>query len=234
MPTDVEKIEAHAGHLLDAFIALKQRYAMLEPMLYDEVVVNARGTGSKYRGFATLRYSLFLSCVQDIAKLTLDKSEKAPSIYRLMNSLERDELKATLRERYSNWKAPFIDEETDPEVLEALRAFELGEVLNRGMQFDSLYAEAKECWASLSDDRVMVQFKAVRDTVSAHLEIRYVADKYVPGDISSLGVKWSDVSHSIDAMQRLVALLGQIIRNAGFAWDSLNEQLTKASKSFWT
>lgn len=35
MPTQIQKIEAHASHLLDAFITLRERYALLDPMLFD-------------------------------------------------------------------------------------------------------------------------------------------------------------------------------------------------------
>ena len=34
-------------------------------------------------------------------------------------------------------------------------------------------------------------------------------------------------------MQELVEALGMLIRNAGFAWDMLDEQLNNASKEFW-
>lgn len=38
---------------------------------------------------------------------------------------------------------------------------------------------------------------------------------------------------AIETMQSLVEDLGLVIRNAGFAWDMLDEKLDKASKAFW-
>jgi len=34
-------------------------------------------------------------------------------------------------------------------------------------------------------------------------------------------------------MQRLVELLGVLIRNAGFVWQMLDDQLDAASKNYW-
>ena len=79
MPTQIERLEAHAAHLLDAFIQLRERYALLEPMLFGETVSKG-GSGKQGRGFSILKHSLFLSCSQDIAKLTLDDDNRTPSL----------------------------------------------------------------------------------------------------------------------------------------------------------
>jgi len=34
-------------------------------------------------------------------------------------------------------------------------------------------------------------------------------------------------------MQRLVELIGFIVRNASFAWEMLDRQLTEAARGFW-
>jgi len=79
----------------------------------------------------------------------------------------------------------------------------------------------------------MKGFLTIRDKISAHTEVRYVADKYQFVDIASLGIKWGDMRADIETMQRLVELVGLLIRNAGFAWDMLDEQLETASAAFW-
>ena len=73
-------------------------------------------------------------------------------------------------------------------------------------------------WSSVSTSKAMEGFATVRDKVSAHTEIRCVADKYQLVDIGALGIKWGDLLLTIDAMQQMVELVGLIIRNAGFAW----------------
>jgi hypothetical protein len=35
-------------------------------------------------------------------------------------------------------------------------------------------------------------------------------------------------------MQRLVELIGFIVRNASFAWDMLDRQLREAARGFWS
>lgn len=233
MPTQTEKLEAHASHLLDAFIELRQRYAMLDPMLFDKSVVASNGAGKKARGFSILKHSLFLSCAQDIAKLTLDDDLRTPSLNNHIKALTDDTLRQALRERFAVWKIPSADEETDPEIIEALHRIELREEAQRRVQFDELYCEATALWASLSTSEIIKSFKTIRDKVSAHTEVRLIADKYQFIDIGTLGIKWGDIKSTIDQMQRLVEIIGVLIRNAGFAWDALDAQLTRASKGFW-
>ena len=86
MPPQAEKLKAHASHLLDAFIRLRERYSLLDPMLCDPDVPKLRGSSASARGFLTLRHSLFLTCAQDIAKLTLDSDKRTPCIKGLMAS----------------------------------------------------------------------------------------------------------------------------------------------------
>lgn len=233
MPTQTEKLEAHASHLLDAFIQLRQRYAILDPMLFDKAVVETQGSGRKAQGFSVLKHSLFLSCAQDIAKLTLDDDTRTPSLSNSIRALTDEAFRSTLRERFAIWKIPLAEDERDPEILEALRRMELREEAQRRTQFDELYCEATILWASLSTSPTIKSFKTIRDRVSAHTEVRLVADKYQFVDIGTLGIKWGDIKATIEQMQRLVEIIGLLIRNAGFAWDSLDDQLKRASEGFW-
>jgi hypothetical protein len=233
MPSKIEKLEAHASHLLDAFIGLREKYAMLDPMLFDPDTNKNRGSGEQARGFQILRNSLFLSCAQDIAKLTLDADKRTPSIRNLLCALDEAALVSELEDRYAIWVIPSVDEETDPVIATALKRIEERERAERREQFREHLAELRELWAKISTAPAMMGFLSVRDKVSAHTEVRFVADKYQLIDIGTLGIKWRDLRLSIESMQRLVELIGLIVRNAGFAWDSLDHQLSIASKSFW-
>lgn len=233
MPSQVEKLEAHASHLLDAFIGLREKYALLEPMLFDPDTVAARGSRHQARGFQILKNTLFLSCVQDIAKLSLDGDKRTPSIRNLVAGLDDDQIRQELEDRYAIWVVPSAEQEEDPDIVAALKRMEERERLERREQFREHYAELQDGWKSLSESPSMEAFLTVRDKVSAHTEVRFVADKYQLVDIGKLGIKWGDVRRNMETMQRLVELLGPIVRNAGFAWDSLDAQLSKASTGFW-
>lgn len=233
MPSQIEKLEGFAGRLLDAFIGLREKYAMLDPMLFDPDTNMNRGSGEQARGFQILRNSLFLSCALDIAKLTLDADKRTPSIRNLVDALDDVELMAELEDRYAIWVIPSVESETDPEIAAALKRMEERERLERREQFRAHLVELRDLWVKLSTSHAMAGFLTVRDKVSAHTEVRFVADKYQFVDIGTLGIKWRDLRASIESMQRLVELIGLIVRNAGFAWDLLGHQLSKASKSFW-
>ena len=233
MPSQLEKLQAHASHLLDAFLALRERYAILDPMLFHEQVPKARGSGKQYRGFMILRHSLFLSCVQDIAKLSLDDDKRTPSIRNLVVALDDPSLVGALREQFAMWHSPLIEEESDPEIVEALKRMDLREETERRAQFDEILSVTRTKWNELSVCALMTTFLTIRDKITAHTEVQFVADKYQFVDIGALGAKWSDVRKAIDLMQTLVEKLGLLIRNAGFAWEMLDEQLSEASHAFW-
>lgn len=190
------------------------------------------GPASKPRGFLTLRNSLFLSCAQDIAKLAVDSDERTPSIKNLVANIQRDQMNVTLQRRFSEWVVP-SGEEKDPEIVEALKRMELCEWEQRCKQFEELVAKAAADWQTLQSDPALDGFQKIRDKVSAHTEIKCVADKYQFVDIGALGIKWPDMKRLIDDMQSLVEVLGLVIRNAGFSWDMLDSQLARASESFW-
>lgn len=206
---------------------------MLEPLLFDKAVSDKWGAGHAARGFNVLRHSLFIACAQDIAKISHDSDERTPCISRIVEWLKPEEVIAELREQYAVWKLPAIGDSNDPEVLEALRRIELKEEAGRRAQFDILLCELNESWASLSTSPELASFKKIRNKISAHTEIRHVADKYVCQDISSLGLKWGDLKRVIGQLQRQVECIGLLVRNAGFAWESLDHQLSSASESFW-
>ena len=233
MPTKIEKLEAHASHLLDAFIALQERYALLEPMLFNVDVPRIRGSFKQARGFMILRHSLFLSTCQDIAKLTRDTDPRTPSISNLLRALENPTVHEYLRERYSNWHVPLVEAETDPQIVEAIRHLELNETAENRIRFDKVFEESKAKFGMLLTSSAIEACHSIRDKLSAHTEVRYVADKYELLDISKLGLKWGDLGGSIKAMEELVSNLGLLIRNAAFAWDMLDVELKKASTEFW-
>jgi hypothetical protein len=232
MPTQIEKLEAYASHLLDAFILLRERYAMLSPMLFDKGVVARHGAKDRARGFNILLNSLFLSCAQEIAKLSMDDDERAPSIHNLVRAMIDEKVHGELRARYANWAISLISE-TEPEIVAALEKMQVKEHSERGQHFDELYCEMTELWAHLSTSPEMKAFLIIRDKVSAHSEVRYSADKYQFVDIYKLGLKWGDLRKAVDMMQRLVELIGLLVRSAGFAWEMLDEQLDAASKHYW-
>lgn len=233
MPTQIEKLQAYANHLLDAFIELREKYALLEPMLISEMVQKERGSGRQARGFEILKYSLFLSCSQDIAKLVMDADGRTPSLSNLVRFLADEDIRIALRNAFSEWRVHVSEEEVDPAIFAALRRMEEQEVAERIKEFDAHYCEAMTLWAKLSTNPVIKGFRTIRDKVSAHTEVRFRVDQYQRIDIGSLGIKWGDLGIMIDDMQKLVGLMTLLIRNTSFLWDTLDSHLSQASQGFW-
>ncbi|MBW2477269.1 MAG: hypothetical protein JRE63_08120, partial [Deltaproteobacteria bacterium] len=204
MSNQIERLKSSAGHLLDAFLILRQTYAILEPMVLDENAFKLRGSGKQATGFKILRNVLSLSCAQDIAKLTLDADNRTPSIINFVTSLQCSSLREDLRKQFRGWQVPRYDKETDPAIIDALNQMEVRSQRDRSKDFDRLYSELEERWILLSECRSMGCFLTIKDKLTAHKEVCPVADKYQFVDVESLGLLWVDLKYAIDQMQRIV------------------------------
>lgn len=137
-------------------------------MLFDQNVVTRHGQGFAGRGFNTLRHTLFLSCVQDIAKICKDADARSPSIYNVVRTLRDGAICKELRNNFSVWAPPPAEPETDPLILEALHRINLSEQAQRKEQFDELHVELESRWEELNQSAVLGAFRQVRDRVTAH------------------------------------------------------------------
>jgi hypothetical protein len=234
MPDQVEKLQAHAGHLLDGFLQLRERYAILKPILYGGDPLPPVIPREARRGLDILRQSLLFSCVHDIAKLTLDADRRTPSIRNIVGSLSDESVRATLQSQFAIWHLPSANEITDPEILDALKRIELREQTERQAQFEELWCELTTTWTSLSTDAALKGFLLIRDKVTAHTEIRFIADKYQLFDIGSLHLKYGDLDRLVAQTQRSVELIGLIVRNTTFSWEDLDGDLSMAAQNLWS
>lgn len=233
MSTQLIKIVAHSSHLLTFFIQLRERYALLHPMLFAEHVPKQYGSWAQARGFAILKSSLFLSCCQDIAKLATDNYDKTPSISKIMAALDDPFVRHQFRTRYGQGRSSCAEDESDPGMAEVYRRMALEDEVRDGLEFDAKYTEAAGLWSKLSTSASLKSFRQIRDQVTAHTELKFTDGEYKPVDIAALGIKWGDLKSTIESMQHLVELIGQLVRDAGFAWESLDRMLAKAGNDFW-
>ena len=206
---------------------------MLEPMLFNRSVIEAKGQGAMGRGFLAIKNNLLLFCCQDIAKLALDKYDTSPSITRIVEKLQDEKLLAILEDEFSVWYVDPPVSEKDPMVLELLKRMDEKELLDRRVNFKELVKSLNENWRALENKSALDSFKKIRNKVSAHLDVNLVDGKFQPLDIGSLGVKWKDIGETIAEMQFIIEQIGLIVRGASFAWDSLDKNLQNAAKGFW-
>lgn len=232
MPTQIEKLHAHTEHLLDGFITLRERYAMLRPMLHDKGVIKNKGSKKHYRGFIIIRNVLFLSCCQLIANLCFDKNEKCPSIAQIVEKLEHTKLRNQFKEIYSIWVTPSIGSH-EPEVLALLKRMEENEQIERRKQFDKLFMDLLTLWGQFSRSKSALSLETIRNKVAAHSDISLVNHEYKLFDISSLNLKWDDILETISAMQKIIDLINLIVRNSSYSWESLDEILNKTVSDYW-
>jgi hypothetical protein len=229
----VKKARAYAEHLLDGFLSLRQKYALLDPLLFDKEVVDIHGSGKRAAGFKALRTTLFMDCIQDIAKLSLDHYPTSVSLYRVFATIDDPKVVAQLRDEY------YVSGRADPtdDAPEIARLVEESERTYRQtqlLQFDQHHAKALSDWAIFSCDPRLERLKTTRNKVSAHRDLIQAADgAYKLLDIGDLGVKWNDPRDLIAEMQIHVAAIGRFVRGADFAWDHFDTIVKKTADGFW-
>ncbi|MFZ5658755.1 MAG: hypothetical protein ACOY5C_02735 [Pseudomonadota bacterium] len=227
----IRKCEGHTEHLLDLFLRTKEVYAFLEPMLFDQNVVSAFGAGHKVVGFETIRYSLFYTCVQNLAKIKSDNDDHSPSIKGIMSALEDDCLRAHLREKYSIWYIQ-IDHHSE-DIQKQIRMTEPDKEQERRNQFDEIYIKLLGTWNSLQESAAFNAFKIIRDKLTAHSQLKLVGDEYKLTDLGELGLKWGDLKATLQEVQVIVDSLNLLVRNTSFDFSGKERQLQKSSLAFW-
>lgn len=232
MPTQIAKWSAHASHILDAFVGLKARYAILDPLIFDKDVVSRWGSRERAEGFRYLRNALLYSCILDASNIALDGDRRTPSITKLVEALQDAALVDTLREEYAIWNL-VASADVEPELLPLLQAAAKREEGERRAQFDQNLVALRARWAMFSTSSILKAFVKMRDKAIAHRELQFVDGAYRALDTGSLGLKFGDLKAVIVELQQLIELITPLFRNASFDFAMLDRHVGRYSTFFW-
>jgi len=216
--------------MLTEFLQLKERYALLHPMLFDSRIEFQHQALMKRRGFDTLQRSLFLSCCLDIYKLTLDQSSQA-SMTRCIHDLKNPKLIPLIRAQYIKDELKTCTGSDDPIVAPIEQALVPERTIKFGKDFDKRRVEVIAAWKQILHGGTFALCKTVRHDLVAHTHLGRAA--FEPIDIQKLGIDFSELKPAIDLMQGLIEQLGGLIHGTGFAWDQLERTVTGAADDFW-
>ena len=216
--------------LLTEFLQLKERYALLHPMLFDSRIELQHQVLRKRRGFDTLQRSLFLSCCLDIYKLTLDQPSQA-SMTRCIHDLKNPKLIPLIRAQYVKDELKTCKGSDDPVVVSIEQALVPDRTIKFGQEFDKRRVDVIQAWKKILHGRTFALCKTVRHELVAHTQLGRAALE--PIDIRKLGIAFDELKPAIDLMQELIEQLGGLIHGTGFAWEQLERTVTTAADDFW-
>lgn len=228
----VNKLQGHTEHLLGFFVGLLERYALLEPMLFQEEVAESFNSTNKGRGFTVIQYSLFFACIQDIVKITMDTGKKTPSIANIMKGLKCQSVLRMLREQFTKTKLN-IPEDADEAVKESCKRLKNEHDAKRCEFFDNTYNALLNKWEGFNTNEPIQVFKKIRDELIAHLDLGVDNDVYQVTDISKLGLRWEDLGSALSELKPIVLDLNLIIRNASFDIEYAESAFNKMASVFW-
>jgi hypothetical protein len=115
-------------------------------------------------------------------------------------ALRDDNLIAFLKARYSAWVVPAIEEESDPEIVEALRLMEIDERAGRTVEFDRHLRDLFDLASELEASPVVKSFQTIRDKITAHTDVGFEDAKYVLIDVADLGLQWRHLREMIETL----------------------------------
>lgn len=232
---NVEKIRASSSHLLDQFLILLERYALLKPLLRDHEVQSRLGAGNRITGLTIIRNTLALNCAHDIAKLALDRDPRTPSLHIILKCFEDHELLTSeLRDAYAEILTYVPGLGSGPELVASYNKLDREERDRRRSHFDECLLKAKEKWKILSAKPYMSGFATIRDKVTAHTEIGSAQESYRLQDIEDLGLRWDDMDEALGLIREIIELIGLVARRTSFAWEQTDTRLASASAAFWS
>lgn len=214
LPELISKHKAHLSHVTDAYRGLEEKYALLDPMLFDKTLVQKH----KNRGFEVLRQALFFACVVDIVNIVCKKGgNKPPSIEGIASVFCNQEILKSFHDELVNNEAfagyPWMQEKPSQSFWK-----------NVGVTKTKI-----DCLLHSSQ---MKAFETIRDKRIAHLELKKSGDDYELLDISTLGLQWGDIKIILNEIKIIIGNLNVIMTGTHISdRDTINQKMRNI---FWT
>jgi hypothetical protein len=219
----IKKLIGHSNNLLTFYLGTVRKYAMLDPMIFSEDVCTSNGSDVAAEGFKILRSTLYYGVVQDIANIVFDNGKSNPSIINIHSMLESGKVVEYLRK---NYVTEYVDDEDLIEVYK-----ERAEA--RGKEFDGHMKELSELIESLKSNTEVRSTKSIRDKFTAHIDLQYINGTYEYPDISKYGLQWASLRKILSDIKPVIERIGFVVRDAGFDWESFEQQNLRISKGYW-
>jgi len=204
MKDRAEKLKGHAGILLNAYLGLREKFEVLKPIIFEELVARKHSAKSRARGFFVVRRALFDSCVLDVHALAFDKDPRTPSVIGFVNALQEQRVHALLRNSQK-----------------------------REAVFDRKYKKVLAEWETFRNQRWAPAFRQLRDQRISHLELKKVGTDYKRLDVASLGLQWGDLEDAVNLLESLVLDLMGLVRDESYDLENIKEALENDARAFW-
>lgn len=206
MKEPIEKVKAYATALADKYLFARQKLAIMEPLLSEEIT---KLLGKSYAAHAhdALAVTLILDLVRDICAFTLDTDGRAASLVNIWRLVSHADVRSALRAvaakpdaRNAIWAKGLTAQEKSA----WLSGIEKEDIERNGAAFDEAFARAEKAIAEIVHLDLAETFKTVRDKALAHYEMRPGRDGYELFDLGKAGVKWGSPREFLDRLDRVV------------------------------
>lgn len=202
----IVKVQAYASAMVDRYLSARQKLAIVEPFLADDMrklFQNSYGA----HAYVALSLTLVLDLIRDSCAFVLDTDERAPSLTNVWQLLQADDLRAALRSKIARPYAhgTIYGEGFDNEEQAAWEAKMVQEDVERkANDFDDAYARAAEGVLRIADSELATKFKTARDKAIAHYEMRAGKDGPKLYRLDQIGLTW-------DAPRRFIEQLDPVL-----------------------
>ena len=229
----VQKARAHAEHLLDAFLTLRERFYYADLALFDPSVAARHSVLGKSRGLRRVGVDLYFYCIQDVAKIAFDVSRSVPSVANLIKTARSPFVQDKLKHAFSK-RTSCLPQDSDEETKKLWLKLDEEEAERRGREFDANLSGLFSNWERFQSDKRALGYQSIRDKLTAHSELSRREDgEYAPFDLGKLGLSWADLGVVLEDLGGLVLALNVLFRNADFIMSEFEAACIKDAKKFW-
>ena len=221
----IQKLTGHSENLLMFYLGTVRKYSILDPMLFLQEICDKYGARESFGGYIEIRETLYYSVIQNIANMFYKYQKTNPSILRIKEYLSEELVASALKQNYIS--EPIPDNEDFRSHYEARKR-------ERMLEFDEYLKNLIIDIETLEYAPEMSACKSVRDKFTAHLDLQSSGNEYSYPDIATFGITYGTPKKLLAELRPVIERIGNVVRGAGFAWDSFDSQNNKMADGFWS
>ena len=231
MKKKIAKSKGHAENLLEAYIWLRAKFAVAEPLFIDSSSSPKLAAIYHLPALNIMRHMLYCDCALDVVKLSSDNDRRTPSISNMIKALLIPEVCSCFRCAYAQ-RRPAIDcsDQNAREIAENLKRRQEKRLL---AEYDRTWENLQRQWDEFCSRPWLRSFEMLRNKYIAHLELRPREEEYEIIDFAKMGLKIEDLREALDDMKGMILNLNRLIRIASYPMDEKIKQLNRIAREIW-
>jgi AbiU2 len=203
----MSKASAYATAMANLFLSARQKLAIMEPLLGEEIS-NRFNDSYGAHAYRALTLTLNLDLMRDIWAFTLDPNKHAPSLKNVWRLVENKELHAALRAvaatPYKGGATFSGDGWSEDEKAQWRARWDKEDIETRGRAFDKAFKRTSVALPELVASELAGKLDRARKKAIAHYDMMVTKDGPKLFPLADIGLKWGDPKAFLDQIDQVL------------------------------